>query len=397
MSSTVSDREMRGSDFNVGISKQTAKGAIDANPVFTPVRRTEGKGFKKLNYTEDPTVNNGLQGLEQVKETEDLGAEISAVFSKQSVDLLTQVLHSDPVVVTVTDTDISATATGFNSAGGDFAGFQVGDGFWVSGFTGDDTINGFYIVSAVDANDITTTIAPPATEAAGDSVTVETRRFWNADLPTYNAIQTRATDLSAVGNVNHHTIYDAILNTMSAEIGETGIVTNSASFVAEKEVEGSAAISGQTYASPLTDRAVTAEKSGESAIKAFYVNGLSYTCKMKSLSLEVNNNYEKDDSAACSSLYVRGQPTFSGSCVVRSKISNPFIWRNYSWDGTRVEITVLMRHGGGDETAIVLRQAVINEAEMPDGNGAVANTEASFVCEGDSSANVTIAVYTNWS
>ena len=396
MSTTVSDRELRGSDFNVGISKQTAKGAIDSNPVFTPVRRTEGKTFKTISYTEDPTVNNGMQGLEQIKETEDLGAEISATFSKQSIDLLTQALHSDPVAVTVTATDISATATGFNSVGGDFGNLLVGDGFWVSGFTGDPTINGFYIVAAIDANDITTTIAPPATEAAGDSVTVETRRFWNADLPTYNAIQTRATDLSAVGSVNHHTIYDAILNSFSGEIGETGIVTNSASFVAEKEVEGSAAITGQTYAAALTDRSVTSEKSGESAIKAFFVNGLSYTCKMKSLSLEVNNNYEKDDSAACSSLYVRGQPSFTGSCVIRSKVSNPFIWRNYSWDGSKVEITVLMRHGNGDESAIVFRQAIITEATMPDGNGAVANTEASFVCEKDSAAEVTVAVYTNW-
>lgn len=56
-----------------------------------------------------------------------------------------------------------------------------------------------------------------------------------------------------------------------------------------------------------------------------------------------------------------------------------------------------MRHGNGDESAIVFRQAIITEATMPDGNGAVANTEASFVCEKDSAADVTVAVYTNWS
>jgi hypothetical protein len=348
-----------------------------------------------VNYTEDPTVNNELQGLEQFKETTELTAEISAVFSKQSVDLLEQALHGDEVSVTVTDTDIAATATGFTSAGGGFGSFLVGDGFWISGFA-DSSIDGFYIVDTVVAGEITTTIAPPAAETAGASVTVETRRTWNAKAPTYNAIQTAATDLSAVDDVDYHTLYDAILNSFSAEIGETGIVTNSASFVAEQEVEGSAAISGQTYASPLTDRAVTSEKTGSSAIKGFYVNGLSQTCIIKSLSLEINNNYEKDDSAACNSLYDRGQPSFTGSLVARSKISSPMDWRDYSWNGTRVEVGVLIKHGGGDETFIMFRQCVVNEVSMPDAQGAVANSEASFTCEKDSDANVTVAVYKNW-
>lgn len=395
MPTTVTDRELRGSDFSVGISKQTTKGSIDASPVFTPYRRSEGKTSKVVNYTEDPTVNNELQGLTQIKETVDLTAEISAVFSKQSVDLLEQALHGAETVITETDTDIAATATGFTSASNAFGSFAVGDGFWVSGFA-DSDIDGFYIASSVAAGEIVTTIAPAATEAAGESVTIETRRVWNAKSPTYNAIQTAATDLSAVDDVNYHTLYDAILNSFTAEIGETGIVTNSASFVAEQEIEGFAAISGQTYAAPLTDEAVTSEKSGQSAVVGFYVNGLSQTCKVKSLSLEVNNNYEKDDSAACNSLYDRGQPSFTGSIVVRSKISNPFEWRNYSWNGTRVEIGVLIRHGGGDQTFIMFRQCVINEPSMPDSQGAIANTEAGFTCEKDSDANVTVAVYKNW-
>ena len=399
MTTNVTDREMRGSDFSVGISVQTDKGVIDPNPVFTPYRRTEGKTSKTVNYTEDPTVNNGLQGLEQIQESKDLGAEISSTFSKQSVNMLIQSLHAAEVAVAIAESDISATATGFESVAGDFSDVLVGDGIWVDGFA-DTTINGFYIVSAVDTaanpHTITTTIAPAATEAAGAAVTIDTNRYWNADSPCYNTIQTRATDKSAAGEVSHHTLYDSILNVFSGEIGEVGIVTNSAAFVAEKEVEGNAAIAGQSYGPAYTDRSVTSVKGGDASVQGFYVNGLSQTCIIKSLSLEINNNYEKDDSAACDSIYVRGQPTFSGSCVVRSKISNPFIWRDYSWNSTRVEIAVLVSHGNGEETLIMFRQCVVTEANQPDGNGAVANTDATFVCEKDSDAEVTVAVYRNW-
>lgn len=399
MTTNVTDRVMRGSDFNVGISVQTDKGVIDPNPIFRPYRRTEGKGAKVINYTEDPTVNNGLQGLEQIQESKDLTADLSSTFSKQSVNMLIQALHAPEVIVAIAESDISATATGFESAAGDFSSVLVGDGIWVDGFT-DTTINGFYIVSAVDTSTnphtITTTIAPAAIEAAGAAVTIDTSRYWNADSPCYNTIQTRATDKSAPGEVSHHTLYDAILNVFSGEIGEVGIVTNTANFVAEQEVPGNEEIAGQTYAAPFTDRSVTSVKGGDAAVQAFYVDGLNYTCIVKSLSLEVNNNYEKDDSAACDSLYVRGQPTFGGSLAVRSFISDPFEWRDYSWNSTRVEIAVRVSHGNGEETFIIFRQCVVTEATQPDGNNTVANTEATFVCEKDTDAEVTMAVYRNW-
>ena len=395
MATNITDRLLRGSDFNVGISVQTDKGIIDTNPVFTPYRRTEGVTTKTVNYTEDPTVNNGMQGLEQILESKDLGAEISSSFSKQTVDLIIQALHAPEVLIAIAESDISSTATGFDTVAGDFSSLEVGDGIWIDGFA-DTDINGFYIVSTVSALSITTTVAPADIESAGASVTIDTSRYWNADAACYNTIQTRATDRSAVGEVNHHTIYDALLSTLSVEIGDVGIVTNSATFVASQEVAGSAEIAGQTYTPPLTDRSVTSVKGGNAAVKDFYVNGDSATCVVKSLSFEINNNHEKDESAACDALYVRGQPTFSGSAVIRSSISDPFIWRDYSWDSTRVEIGVLVTHGGGDETFIMFRQNVVTEATMPNGNGAVANTDATFVCEKDSDAEVTVAVYRNW-
>jgi len=395
MPTTVTERELRGADFRVGISAQTAKDAIDENPVFIPVRRREGKTMKAIGYVEDPTVSGDMQALEQIQDTEDLSAELVASFSKQSVDWLIHALHSDSVEATVTDTDIAATATGFTSVGNDFGVYEVGDGIWVSGFL-DSDIDGFYIVTAAAAGVITTTPAPAATEVAGESITVTTLRSQNQDLPTYSAIQTRGTDLSQGDDINYHTIYNAVPNTFSMEIGETGIVTSTTAYVAESEVDGFAAIAGQTYASPMTDRAVTSRKGAQSSVQAFYVDDASATCKVKSLSLEVNNNYQKDDAAGCNAFHVRGQFGVTGSVNIRSRISDPFEWRNKSWDGTRAKIAVRVSHGGGDETYIVVNRAVVTEVTMPDGNNVAANTEASIVAENDVTRNHTIEVYRNW-
>lgn len=397
MVTTVNDRELRGSDFSVGISAQAVKDVIDNNPVFIPVRRTEGKTSKVVNYVEDPSVNGNFQALEQIQDSEDLTAELSTVFSKQTVEWLIQAIHADEVEATVTNTDIAATATGFTSVSDEFTNLQVGDGIWVSGFV-DTTINVFYIIATKpDNGEITTTVAPAAAEVAGASVMITTNRSLNEDAPTYNAIQTRAVDNSKGGdNINYHTIYNAIINSFSMEIGETGIVTATTSFVAEAEVGNSDAIAGQTYSAALTDRAVSSRKNAEAAIKAFYVDNAEATCIVKSMSIEINNQYQKDSAAGCIPFYTRGQFQCGGSIVVRSKISDPFDWRDKSWNGTRVSIGVRISHNATDETYIVMRRNVVTEVTIPDGNNVAANTEASFQSEENFATTTTIETYRNW-
>ena len=395
MPSTVNDRELRGSDFRVGISFQAVKDLIDPNPVFVPVRRTSGKTNKVIGYVEDPSVNGRMQAQEQIEDTFDLSCEIESVMSKQAVDLLIQALHADTIPVEVSGTTIEATETGFATTGGGFASLQPGDGVWVSGFT-DATINGFYIVASGDANAIVTTVAPADEEAPGAAVTLQTRRAFNADSPSYSAIQTRGTDLSQPGEINYHTLYNAVPNTLSFTIGETGIVTASVAFVAEMEVEGTDPITGQTYAPARTDRAVTTKKGAQSTIRAFYVNNLPAGGAVKSMSMEINNNYQKDPAAGGDAFYARGNFQASGSLAVRSKISNPFTWRDYSWNATRVAVGVRMSHGNGEESFILVRRAVVNDVTMPDGNNVIANAEANYTAEEDVSAGVTVAVYKNW-
>jgi hypothetical protein len=397
MASTVTTRELRGKDFSVYMSEQTAKGSINATPEFTKYRRTEGTVKKAISYTEDPTVFNDFNGLEQIKETTDLTAEMQSTFSKQAVIEMIRALNGTEVASTVTATDIAATATGFTSVADAFDFLNVGDGVWIEGFA-DSTIDGFYIVATVvDDGEFTTTVAPAATEAATESITVTSNRTVNADTPTYVTGQERRVDTSKAGDIAYRTMYDGLLNSLSVEIPETGILTSTGAYVFEKEVAGYAAISGQTDATALTDRSVTSVLGATASVTSFYEDGLPITCTQKSMSIEINNNLEKDEAAACSAMYFRSQPSFTGSMVMRTYTNNSRKWIDAQENETRKAFSVKVQHGGGDESYLVFYQTVINEVTEPNANNAIANAELSFTAEGNTAAGATVGLFRNWS
>jgi len=392
MPSTVADRLTRGRDFSVGISEQTAYGAINATPVFTPVRRTTGKPMKAVGYTQDDTVTTDNQGQQNIQDTNEFTMELAASFSKQSVQWLLQSVHGTETATTSTGTTFAATAGGFTLSSAAYSASAPGDGFWAIGFV-NPLIDGFYIIESKDGgNAVTTTIAPVATEAAGASVTFKRFKTINGDAPTYNALQRRVTDMSAVGNVNYFTVYDAVIDTMSMEIGETGIVKGSAKFVAEHEVPGQLLISGQTYAAAPTDRSLSAVQN----IEGFYVDGELATCVQKSLSLAIANGYTGDDAAGCIRQYARGQFAVTGSAAFRSRISSPLDWESYYRNGTTKALGVRVSHGGGDETFILLPQVLVTEHSQADGSNDVASHQVSFGAEGHAASSSTIQVFRNW-
>lgn len=393
MPSTVADRLTRGRDFSVGISEQTAYGSINSNPTFTPVRRTTGKPKKTINYVQDDSVTTDNQGQLNIQDTQELTMELAANVSKQSIGWLLQSIHGTEVVTTDTGTDYATTASGVTLDATVYSAIAVGDGFWVTGFADDDN-DGFYIVSEkAGANTVTTTIAPATVEAAGASVTFTMRKMKNADDPTYNTLQRRVTATAESGDISYFTLYDAVIDTMSIEIGETGIVTSTANFLAEKSVAGVAAISGQTYAAAPTDRSLSAVQN----IEGFYVDNVVATCDQKSITIEVANGYVGDDAAGCVRQYARGQFAVTGSANFRSRVSSPLDWEEYYQSGTTKSLGVRVSHGGGHETFIVMPQCLITEHNQADGSNDVANHEVSFGAEGHTTTASTIMVFRNWS
>jgi hypothetical protein len=393
MASTVANRLLSGNDISVHLCKQTAKGAINASPAFLIYRRTEGMGKTTVNYTQSGLVKTNRQARPQIQERSEYSAELSTELSKEGIDNLISAIHSDTETnLAETGTGIAAIADGFTGTGV-FTDFAVGDYFWISGFA-DDSIDGlFRIVTKVSNNEVETYPAPAATETAGATVSIAAWKATSGKAQTYYTVQTRTVDESKAGDIDYHTLYDAIINTFSLEIPDSGICTNTMAMLAEAKVTGTAAISGQTDASPLTDDSVSAVKN----ILDWWVNGVTQKCEIKSMSLEINNNYQTDFAAGCQGARTAyGDIDVTGSLVVRSMTSSPFTMRDHYEAGDDVSIGVRMSHGGGHETVIIIRSSKITDCTMPTGSNVIANSECSFGAQEDATTASTIQVYRNW-
>lgn len=393
MPSTVSNRLLSGNDINLYLSEQTAKGAINTSPIFTSVRRLDGAAKVTTSYVQSKAVKGNRQARTNVQERNDYGVSLSSELDQQGIRLLCAAIHSPAVVATTaTSTGVAATGTGFTSSAA-FAALTVGDYVWFTGFAG-ATINGLYRITAkASSSAITTYPSPAATETAGASVTFTSRKFTSSNAQTYYAAQTRTYDASKAANTDYRTLYDSIIDSFSFEIPDSGIASYKLEMLSELKTAGTAAIAGQTDAAAATDTPISAVAN----ISDFWIQGLTQLNEVKSLGMEIKNNYSKDVAAGSNGLRTAfGDLDISGKIAIRSMTSAPFTWRDYYEAGTAVSIAVRITHDTGVETTIVVRQSKVTDCSMANGSNAVANSECSFMAEEYATTGTTIEVFTNW-
>jgi len=389
----MAERSLSGNDFAVYLSKQAAKGAINASPVFTPFRRTEGKARKNVSYVQSSEVKTNRQAKSNIKDNSDFAAELSLEVTKQTIGYLIDGIQGVEVAITNTATTIAADANGFvASTGTPFAGMAVGDYLFVSGFA-NTLLNRNYRISAVNSSlDVEVLPVPVATEAEGASVTVTSNRTTSGSTIPYYAIQTRMVDTSKAGDTDYQTFYDGQINTSSFEIGESGIVTGSLAMVAEALTAGTAVIASQTDAAADTSTPLSAVND----VVRIWVDGVDSLCTVKSGGFEFSNNLQEDRAAGCEgATYANGDITLSGALSARLPIDASTLWRDKYLAGTKVGLAFELSHGGGEYTIIEVPQSVITEHEIADGSSVVANSEMTYQAEEDS-RGFTAVIYRNW-
>jgi hypothetical protein len=395
MSSTVADRSLSGSDISVFTSPQTAKGVIDTSPVFDQFRRVEGKPVKTVAYTNSNEVKTNRQARMQIQESTTNAAELSFELNESTALYLDAMLHGNKVDNSVAPAvTIASDADGFTDSANGFTGLIVGDWFNITGFA-DSSIDGFYRISVKNSDgDIETLPVPPAVEAAGASVTIESQKTSSGSDPTYFTVQTRTLDKSASGDLSHDTFLDAVINTGALEIGETGIVTGNFALNIESLVSGNAAIAGQTDSAIDTSSVVSSTNN----ITAIYVDGIDSACEVKSFGLEFNNGYSEDRSAACSGArYAFGDIEVSGALVTRAVISNTFLWRDKYRNSTPFSIAMLVEFSGTTRWMIIeLMQALVTDHSMADGSNVIASNDMTMTLEEDSVTSKTVQIFRNF-
>lgn len=385
-------RGLDGNDFSVYYDEQTAKGAINATPDFTPIRRVSGRALEALTFVQSEEVKSNRQGKENIIDARDFSAEVAAESTEQTIFFLQACLQNTETPETVAGTTIASDANGFTGIGSEFANLEVGDYIFASGFT-DAGLNRTYKITAkASDSDIETSPAPSVVEAAGASVSIVSNKTISAKTPRYFAIQNRIYDESKAGNINYQTFFDHQVSVLALEIGESGIITNTITLAGESKVDGTAIISGQT------DNAADASKvlSAANDVVTFWVDGVTENCVVKSMSLEVNNNLQEDIAAGCGKKRSNGDLTVSSSIVARNTVDNSMRWDADFKATTTHAFAVELDHGGGKYTVIEIRKGRITEHTIEDGSNVVAASQMTVAGEEDATLNQTIAVYRNW-
>lgn len=393
MPTTVTDRQLSGGDWAVYLSEQTAQGSINASPVWQPERRTEGRIKSVPSYTTSAEVSLDFNPSQQVQDGRESTGEISFELTKQKISRLFAAIYGAETQVTETSATIASTVTGFASTDASFTDVAVGDFIFVTGFVNTALNRTYRVTAKADADTISTYPAPAAVVSASASVTVKSFKTANANLPTYFSGQNRVIDQSKVNDIDYQTFVDGLINAFSVEIGESGIITGSQTIQFARKLDGTGVISGQTDAAATTDAPLSAVQN----VANWYLNDVTALCELKSATISISNENQRDQAAGCGDRYVRGSnPVITVEGVSRSSIANSMVIRDYFDNATRIGFAVELSHGGTDRTVIVIPRNVVTAFDMPDGQNVISNNEFTLTAEKDAALGYSIAVFRNW-
>lgn len=390
MATIVPDRQLSGGDTRVYLAEQTTAGEMNTSPVWEPERRVSGKIKSTPSYVTSSEVSLDFNPSSQIQDGRESVAEIEFELTKQKVRRLFSAIYGSEISVTQTGATVASTATGFT---GTPSGLEVGDYVFITGFT-NTLLNRTYRVTAKPtATSVSTEPVPSAVVAAGDTVTVKTNRTTNANDPTYYIGQNRMLDLSKADDLDFQTFITGLTNAFSISIGESGVITGNQTIQFSTKLPGSAAIAGQTDAAATTDAPLSAVQN----VANWYFAGVSALCSLKSATISISNENQRDQAAGCGDRYVRGSnPVITVEGVKRSSVANSTVVRDYFDDGTRIGFAVELYFGNGEYMVISLPQGVVTNHDMPDGQNVISNDEFTFTAEKSATLGYAIGVFRNW-
>lgn len=377
-------------DRAVYLASQTAADDI-TTPSFQQFRKVSGAPTKTVSYTQSAMVDPDGQAPDQVIDNNELAASIETEFSDQCIELVKKAIHGNETLVNVTGSDIEFTATGVNSgASNAFADLVAGDFFFVSGSADN---NGWHSITVkTDDNNVTTAIAPTV-EAAGSSITIFSRKVTSGKTRYYDILQERIKDTSQVGDLAYKSFYNGSIDTMSISVGTTGIIGTTLDYKLEKLIPGLDPIAGQTDVPDDTSNVYSAVNN----VKGYFVNGESYTCQIKSMDIEITNNYEQDDASGCSEKVLgKGPINAQMSITARTLESNPFEWQTLGENSTDTSLAIYLQNNAGDkDTILALDRCKVTEPTFTDGE-VFATSEFTAIGQSSKNQDTTITMYNNF-
>lgn len=377
-------------DRAVYLASQTAADDI-TTPEFQQFRKVSGAPTKTVSYTQSAMVDPDGQAPDQVIDNNELAASIETEFSDQCIELVKKAIHGNETLVDVTGSDIEFTLSGIDSgASNAFADLVVGDFFFVSGSANN---NGWHsIKEKTDDNTVVTSISPTP-EAAGASITIFSRKVTSGKARYYDILQERIKDTSQAGDLAYKSFYNGSIDSMNVSVGTTGIIGTTLDYKLEKLIDGLDPIAGQTDLPDDTSNVYSAVNN----VKGYFVNGESYTCQIKSMDIEITNNYEQDDASGCSEKVLgKGAINAQMSITARTLESNPFEWQTLGENSTDTSFAIYLQNNAGDkDTILALDRCKVTEPTFTDGE-VFATSEFTAIGQSSKNQDTTITMYNNF-
>ncbi len=373
-------------DRAVFVANQAAEDDI-TTPVFTEFRRASGQPVKTVSYTQSAIVDSSGQAPDQVYDNFELNAALESEFSDSSVEYLRRAIHGTTTLVDVTSATIASTASGFDSgAANAFANLEVGDYFYTSGFADADLNTWHHIQVKTDDNIVVTSTSPASIEAAGASVTVYSRKTTSGKVRYYDIVQERI-------DTKYQSFYNGAIDTASISIGESGIVGMSLGYVFSKKLDQETAIAGQTDGAEDLSNSYSAAVN----VKGFFANGVSQTCKIKSMNFEINNGYSSDSAAGCGDKVIaKNSINAQATISARAQKATPFAWTNLSENQTDTSFAAWMQNKAGDQDIVIaMDRCKVTDAVLTDGD-VFTTSDFTAIAQGSTNQDTTITIYTNY-
>lgn len=380
-------------DITLHIAPQSTYDAINANPVFTEVRKTGGGLVSNPTYVQGNELQTDGQAAKQIQSLRESSMTVEFDMNQQTAGLFENLIYGvQQDNSQAADTSIEATATGFIMPSGHVTALSVGDWFQLSGFTNSE-LDSVYKVESIDsATEIKTATAPAATEAAGASVTLTSIKCASGTTQTVITAQQRTFDGSKAGNIDYMTAKNVISDSGTISIGQSGVVTGSFEYNVGNPEVSRAAIAGQTDTAKETSDSVSADNN----MKMLYVNGSNAGCVLASMDVEFSNNHEGDGGGAggCPQEYGRGQIGVTGALVAKTFRDDSMVWHDRQQNGTRIALASHVYWPDGRWMVIEVNRAVVTEHSF-DGDSFVMNS-MSYTAEKDPVTGATVQIFRSW-
>lgn len=297
--------------------KESVYGVTPDTPQMQELRMTGESLNKNINNIVSNEIRSDRQISDLIQAAKSAAGDINFELSYGTYDeFLASALYSGDWSsdLNISGTDIAADATGFTSSSTDFVaeGVVVGQIIKVAGFTGNVANNTYYRVTSVSANDLNTSPAPAATDAAGEAVTIKGSYIRNGTTQRSFTIEKGFLDIS-----EFFTYIGMVVNQMSLNIKSQEIVTGTFSLMGKNATLAGSSIDATPTAATTSeilnavDDVASIKEGGTEVASPNFV---------EELTIELNNNLRSKYAVGSDSLTGIG----TGKCDVTGSLKTYF-------------------------------------------------------------------------